>query len=178
MKVLLISGSLRSGSSNTAVLRTARALVPEGADSDLYMVLTELPYFDPDLDQDPLPDSVARLRERVHDADALLFCTPEYAGALPGAFKNLLEWLIGDADPRSISGKPVGYINISAGPTAARDAHDSLRKVLGFAGADLRVAAEIPVHRHMIGADGLISDPAVRGQAREVLETLLSPDRR
>jgi chromate reductase, NAD(P)H dehydrogenase (quinone) len=174
----MVSGSLRDGSTNTAMLRTVGKIAPAGAETVLYDALTALPYFDPDLDQDLLPGPVTRLREQVHNANALLFCTPEYAGALPGAFKNLLEWLIGDADPRSLSGKPVGYINISAGPTGARDAHASLSKVLEFAGADLRIAAEIPVHRHMIGAEGLIADATVRGQARDVLQALLKSEHR
>ncbi len=59
----------------------------------------------------------------------MLFCTPEYAGALPAALKNLLEWTIGDAGTYQ---KPVAWINAAgpAAPTGAADAHESLRKVL------------------------------------------------
>jgi chromate reductase, NAD(P)H dehydrogenase (quinone) len=175
VKVLLISGSVRSGSSNTALLMTAQRVAPAGVAMVLYEGLETLPYFNPDLDRDPVPDPVRGLRGHVHDADAILLCTPEYAGALPGVFKNLLEWLIGDAEPGSISHKPVASINISAGPTGARDAHESLAKVLGFAGADFRVRAAIPVHRHMIDADGLIGDHDVRQRVRDVIATMLAP---
>ena len=88
-QVLLISGSLRRGSTNTALLRTAQLIAPEGITAALYDGLDRLPHFDPDLDRSPLPDTVAQLRAAVHDADAILFCTPEYAGALPGSFKNV-----------------------------------------------------------------------------------------
>ena len=56
---------------------------------------------------------MAELRTLVHRADALVICTPEYTGALPGSLKNLLEWLIGDGDTRSLYRKPVAWINAS-----------------------------------------------------------------
>ena len=63
----------------------------------------------------------------------MLISTPEYAGALPGSFKNPLDWTIGDGE---IYDKPVAWINTAgpAAPSGGADAHDSLRKVLGLAG--------------------------------------------
>ncbi|MFI5774233.1 NADPH-dependent FMN reductase [Streptomyces sp. NPDC051658] len=89
--VLLLSGSLRAGSSNEAVLRAAQ----EGARTVRYAGLGELPHFNPD-DDDPdstgkLPCSVVELSAAIAGAEALLICTPEYAGTLPGSFKNLLD---------------------------------------------------------------------------------------
>ena len=77
---------------------------------------------------------------QIAAADALLLCTPEYAGALPGALKNLLEWTVGDG---STYRKPIAWINASgpAAPTGGADAHDSLRKVLGYVHADIVEAA-------------------------------------
>ena len=68
-----------------------------------------------------------------------MFSTPEYAGALPGAFKNLLDWLIGDDEPCSIYNKPVAWINASS--RGAVVAHESLHAVLGYAHADIVEAA-------------------------------------
>ncbi len=169
-KLLLLSGSLRDGSTNTATLRTAAELAPATITTVMFERIDRLPFFDPDRDHDPLPEAVRELRQAVHDADAILICTPEYAGALPGALKNLLEWLIGDAEPGSISGKRVGYINISAAPTAARDAHDSLRKVLRYAGAELTTETSIPIHRYMIDDRGVITDAQARAEIAEVLD--------
>jgi chromate reductase len=170
--VLLVSGSLRSGSTNTAVLRTARTVAPPDVDCALYGGLSALPHFNPDHDDGALPPTVAELRAEVHRADALVFCTPEYAGALPGSFKNLLEWLIGDDDTRSIYGKPVAWINAS--PRGAAEAHDSLAKVLGYAHATVldEVNAELPVTGPMIGSDGEIEDEVVRDQIRRVMAAL------
>lgn len=174
-EVLLVSGSLCSGSTNAAALRTAAAVAPDGVRPVLYDGLRDLPHFDPDLDRDPLPRPVADLRAAIHAADALLLCTPEYAGALPGAFKNLLEWTIGDDQPRSIYEKPVAWINVSGSPTGAADAHHSLAKVLGYAHASVVDAAcgVVPVSRGSIGPDGLIADPAIRSAIRGSLTTLV-----
>jgi NAD(P)H-dependent FMN reductase len=80
----MIGGSLRTGSVNAAVLRTAAALATGAVAAEIYEGLDTLPYFDPDADRDPLPPAVSRLRASIDAADAVLFCTPEYAGALPG----------------------------------------------------------------------------------------------
>ena len=168
--VLLISGSLRSGSTNTSVVRTARVVTPRSVVATVYEGLARLPHFNPDDDVDPLPAAVASLRSQIRTADALLFSTPEYAGALPGSFKNLLDWMIGDDEVGSIYEKPVAWINAS--PRRAAEAHGSLRRVLGYAGAVVVEAAcaELPVTAAMIGDDGLISVTAIR---REIVTVLV-----
>jgi len=110
----LVSGSLRAGSTNTAVLETARMLTPQRVKAVLYRGMGGLPHFNPDDDREgeTVHGAVAELREQVESADALLICTPEYAGALPGALKNLLEWTVGDAGTYR---KPVAWINASGG---------------------------------------------------------------
>ena len=164
--ILLISGSGRNGSTSTAVLRTAAALAPEEVGTVLYDGIGELPLFNPDHDREgaAVDRRVAGMRAAVARADAILLCTPEYAGALPAMLKNLLEWTIGDA---GTYGKPVAWINAAgpAAPTGAADAHDSLRRVLGYAGADIVEPAcvRVPVTREMLGRDGLVGDAAVRG---------------
>jgi NAD(P)H-dependent FMN reductase len=85
---LLISGSLRDGSTNTALLRTAMHLEVPGIVTVLYDEMGALPHFNPDLDAAPLPAAVDRLRTAIHSADAVLLSTPEYAGALPGSFRT------------------------------------------------------------------------------------------
>jgi chromate reductase len=155
-------------------MRTVQLVAPAGIMTVLYDGTDRLPHFDPDLDGHPLPPAVAELRAAVHRADAILFCTPEYAGALPGSFKNVLDWTIGDDQPDSIYQKPVAWINASASPTGGADAHDSLRKVLGYAQAAVveEACASIPVVRQAVGSDGLVDDPIVRSESLRVLTTL------
>lgn len=144
--LLMISGSLRAGSTNTAAINTAARLAPAGWVTEVHRGMNELPHFNPDDECVSLVDSVVRLRSAIETSDAILICTPEYAGALPGSFKNLLDWTVGGME---IVGKPVAWLNVSANATHAADAHDSLRKVLGFTGADIVEAAcvDIPVAR-------------------------------
>ena len=175
LRVLLISGSLRAASTNSAVLRTAQAVAPVGVATELYEGMASLPHFNPDDDAEGMAvhSAVAELRAAIHAADALLVSTPEYAGALPGSFKNLLEWTVGDA---STYRKPIAWVNTAgpAAPTGAADAHDSLRKVLGYVHAEIveDACTRIPVARNAIGADGLIADPGVRERAAGVLAVL------
>ena len=175
LRILLLPGSLRSGSTNVAVLRTAAAVAPSGVATDLYDSAATLPHFSPDDDPDgrPVHPAVDQLRAAVHAAGALLICTPEYAGALPGSFKNVLEWTVGDA---STYLKPVAWINASsrAAPTGGADAHDSLRKVLGYVGADIVEDAvlRLPIERAAVGPDGLIADPEIRDRLAGVIARL------
>jgi NAD(P)H-dependent FMN reductase len=173
---LLISGSTRAASTNTAMLRTVAALATPELTTELYADLAGLPAFNPDDDRDPLPEPVGRLRAKIHQADALLFCTPEYAGALPGAFKNLLDWTVGDAEPGSIHAKPVGWLNVAgpAAPSGGADAHDSLVKVLGYVGARVVDTAclRLPLTHEAVGADGLIADPTARNAALDAVRAL------
>ncbi|MGB9186331.1 MAG: NAD(P)H-dependent oxidoreductase [Solirubrobacteraceae bacterium] len=164
-RVLLICGSARAGSTNAAVLRTAAAVVPTGVETVYFDGLQRLPLFNPDDDLEgntPHPE-VAALRAAVQASDCVLICTPEYAGALPAALKNVLEWTIGDA---GTYGKPVAWINASgpAAPTQGADAHASLAKVLAYAGADVVAEAclRLPVSRGDVGPDGLLGDEAQR----------------
>jgi chromate reductase len=167
----MICGSLREGSVNAAVLRTAATLVTGAVSTERYEGLDALPYFDPDADHDPLPPAVACLRASIGASDAVLFCTPEYAGALPGSFKNLLDWTVGGAE---MYRKPVAWINASTAPGGAADAHASLRKVLGYLGTDLVEAAcvHIRVARASIDAEGVIQDPSIRSGIAGVLAAL------
>jgi NAD(P)H-dependent FMN reductase len=172
-RILLISGSLRAGSTNTAVLRTAQTAAPDGTIALTYEGLGGLPLFNPDDDTVPLDPAVSDLRMRIADADALLFSTPEYAGALPGPFKNLLDWTVGGGETY---GMPVAWINVSGSPTGAADAYRSLRTVLEYTGSDIvdEACVHIPVARSAIGSDGLIVDGVIRRQITDALRTLAS----
>ncbi len=169
-RVLLICGSLRGGSVNAAVLRTARTMATPGLVLALYERLGDLPHFNPDDDRDPLPEPVADLRARLNASDAVLFSTPEYAGALPGSFKNLLDWTVGGG----IQEKSAGWINASAFPGGALGTHEQLRTVLTYTNADIVPDAcrVVPVPRSAIDKDGIIVDDAIRSGIARALAAL------
>lgn len=176
-RVLAISGSLRRGATTTAVLHTVAAGAPASIEVVVSEALASLPPFNPDADTEPLPSAVLDLRTALAGADAVLLSTPEYAGSLPGAFKNLLDWTVGGGD---LSGRPTGWINTSVSPTGAVAAHEDLRRVLTFLGARIveDACVDLPVPRAAVGSDGLIVDRVVAKRAGETLRTLTRSTRR
>jgi len=173
MRLLLVTGSTRSASTNSAALRTARELVDDGVEVVLYEDLAELPHFNPDDDAEGAPPPpVAALREQIADADAVIFCTPEYAGTLPGSFKNLLDWTVGGGE---MDGKPAAWINVAA-PGRGGGAEATLRTVLGYVNAAPLPSAGIRVQvpHGATGADGMIADADARDALAQALRTLIA----
>jgi chromate reductase len=94
MRVLGISGSLRRGSFNGALLRHAGDLFEaESTEFEIYEGLRDLPAYDEDTELRKAPAAVARIRAAVREADAVFFATPEYNSSIPGALKNAIDWL-------------------------------------------------------------------------------------
>jgi chromate reductase len=172
MRLLLVTGSTRHGSTNTAALRAAATLLAPEVDAVLHDALAELPAFDPDQDRDPLPEPVARLRDELAKAHGVVFCTPEYAGTLPGSLKNLLDWTVGGGE---LYGKPATWINV-AGPGRRSGADETLRTVLGYVGADLLPSSGVRVNvpRDAVDDAGAVVDEAVRQALRAALATILA----
>jgi NAD(P)H-dependent FMN reductase len=171
VRLLLVSGSTRGASTNTAALRTACELAPPGVEATLYGGLAALPAFNPDDEEHgPVHPAVAQLREQLGAADAVLFCTPEYAGTLPGSLKNLLDWTVGNGD---LVDKPVAWVNVG-GPGRGAGAVATLRTVLGYVTADIVEAAcrHVPVARGSVSPDGILADPEVRDALCEILAAL------
>jgi NAD(P)H-dependent FMN reductase len=160
MRLLLLNGSLRAGSTNDAVLATVEQVAAAGVNVERYRDMALLPHFNPDDDHDPLPSAVADLRRAIDAADALLVCTPEYAGDMPGSLKNLLDWTVGGVETE---GKPVAWINASTSPAGATGTHRALRTVLTYTGCSVveDASVHVPVSRSAI-ADGVVVDPDLR----------------
>jgi len=167
MRILLISGSTREGSLHTAALRTAARFAPAEITASLYDGLRGLPAFVPG---EQTPDAVTFLRHRVNGADALLFCTPEYAGSLPGSLKNLLDWL---ADGGELDGKPVAWLSVAA-PGQADGAYATLDTVLAHGNARvLRPACiRVPLSLSMVDAQGIVTDPRLHMALLDMLQAL------
>ncbi len=135
MRILAISGSLRSGSHNTELLRLAAAAAPAGVELELYTGLKEVPAYDADDDVEPQPEAVERLKEAIAAADAVLVATPEYNSSIPGALKNALDWVSRPLLQSPLRNKPVAVISSSTGMFGGVWAQAELKKVLGAIGA-------------------------------------------
>jgi chromate reductase len=165
--ILLVSGSTRGASTNSAALRAAHATRDDDVTTVLYDGLAELPAFNPDHDHDPLPAPVVALRAAIATADGVLFCTPEYAGALPGSFKNLLDWTVGGPE---MYRRPVSWISVAAEGRGV-NAEASLRTVLGYVGTRISAAAgtRVTVGREDVDAAGVIGPGGVRDAIERAL---------
>ena len=136
------------------------ALTADAVTAVLYEGLAGLPAFNPDNDGENAPAAVTDLRRELAAADAVIFCTPEYAGTLPGSLKNLLDWTVGSGD---LYGKPVAWIN-AANAGRGEGAQATLTMVLAYVGAAVIEDAclRLPDARDAVGPDGLIHDPGIR----------------
>jgi chromate reductase len=113
VRVLAISGSLRQGSFNTALLRAAVALVPDGMTLTLQL-LHDVPLFNADVEAQGFPPGVVALREAVRAADGVLISTPEYNNSMPGVLKNAVDWVSRGKD-QPWAGKPLALLSASNG---------------------------------------------------------------
>ena len=175
IRILGISGSLRSGSHNTSLLRAAAQSLPSGAELEVYEGLRDLPPYDADLDVEPAPEAVADLREAIAAAEGVLISTPEFNGSIPGVLKNALDWASRPFPDNAFRGKPVSVMGASTGLFGAVWAQAETRKVLGILGADV-LDGELPVGQaHMaFGDDGHLADEDFRNALSELLGVLIS----
>ena len=141
-RILGISGSLQSRSSNTAIVRLASSLADQCSYVDVFDTLQLLPYFNPDLDVEPAPGAVADLRARARAADAVLIASPEYAHEMPGVLKNALDWLVSSGE---LYGKPVAILCAAPGPERGIYVRQALERTLDAEGAKIVASATVVV---------------------------------
>jgi chromate reductase, NAD(P)H dehydrogenase (quinone) len=173
-RILGISGSLRERSYNTALLRAAAELAPEGVEIEEFD-LREIPFYDADVETAGDPEPVAKLRAAVAKADALLFATPEYNRGTSGVLKNAIDWLSRPALASVLRWKPVAIVGASTGRGGTRNAQAQVRDALLFPGAILVAEPEvaIPVAWEHFDENGELTDERMRAALRELLDGLV-----
>ena len=175
MKILAISGSLRTESHNSALLRSAAALFPEDVELEFFDGLRAVPPYDEDDDVEPAPAAVVHLRNAIAGADAILIATPEYNHSIPGQLKNAIDWASRPLATNPLRNKPVAVVGASVGAFGAVWAQAELRKVLAATGARV-VDGEVAVgHAHQkFDADGRLDDDTLRETLAEVVDALVT----
>lgn len=174
MRVLAISGSLRRGSHNTALLRAAGARMPAGVELELWDGLEAVPPYNEDDDHESAPAAVIALRSAVAGADAVLIATPEYNHSVPGALKNALDWVSRPIATNPLRNEPVAVIGASTGIFGAVWAQAELRKVLSAIGArvvDRQLAVGQAAERV---AGGAVDDQELLAELGEVVSELVA----
>ena len=164
------SGSLRQGSFNSALLRAAAALMPEGSRLDMKSIADIPLYNGDDESAHGVPPAVAALKDAIAAADGLLVCTPEYNNSIPGVAKNAIDWLSRPADdiPRVFRGKPVALLGASPGGFGTILSQNAWLPVLRTLGAELWTGGRLMVSRAntVFDAEGKLVDARIQEQLR------------
>lgn len=171
--LLGLSGSLRAGSYNTALLRAAATLMPAGATLEI-ATPHGIPLYDGDVEQrEGIPAAVQALKDRLAASDGLLLVTPEYNNSLPGVLKNTIDWLSRPpADiARVFGGKPVAVIGASTGNFGTILAQNAWLPVMRTLGMRPWFGAKLMVSRAGQAFDerGALVDEKVKGQLEKFL---------
>lgn len=164
--IAAISGSLRLGSINSAVLRAATRLAPGDVTIILLDDVRTLPLFNPDLDNDTVAEPVLAFRRKLIAADGILIACPEYAHGVPGAMKNALDWVVASNE---LVNKPLALLN--AAPRASI-AQAALRETLTVMSAKLidEASVTLPITTKNITEAQILEDPAVCDALRDALQ--------
>jgi NAD(P)H-dependent FMN reductase len=174
IKIIGLSGSVRGASYNTALLRAAAGLVPEGVVL-VVRTLHGIPLYNGDDEAATgIPPAVAELKDLIAASDGLLLSTPEYNNSMPGVFKNAIDWMSrppDDAD-RVFGGKPVALMGASPGPYGtilSQNAWLAVLKTLGTrpwnGGREL-----VPRARTAFDAQGALVDESAKERLRKFVE--------
>lgn len=164
IRIAGISGSLRKGSYNTAALRAAGEMAPEGVKFEI-VTLEGLPLFNQDVEAEGWPEPVQRLRDRLAPVDGIVFSTPEYNYSIPGVLKNAIDWLSRPEGPDSpIFGKPAAIMGATPSMIGTARAQAHLRQVAFYNAMPLLANVEVLIARaaEKFDDDGRLTDEKTR----------------
>ncbi len=166
-----IIGSLRQASYNRALMQAA---IDAGPDAGLNIEIAEIidvPFYNQDVEDAGVPESVVTLRAAVNAADGLLIATPEYNQSVPGVLKNAVDWLSRPPRPQAFDGKPVGVMGTTPGIGGTRAAQYHLRQSL--TGLNALTMAQpmmvVPSAGSVFDDDGNLTDEKTAGYLRKFL---------
>ena len=128
-RVLAISGSLRTASFNTGLLRASREVAPDGMDVEIFDI-RGLPFYDGDLEAQGGQEPVGALKSAIRESDGVIFATPEYNRGTSGVLKNPIDWVSRDRQEGALMGKP-GTIIGAGGRSGTARAQMQLLETLG-----------------------------------------------
>lgn len=174
VKILGISGSLRKASFNSAALRAAQELAPEGVQLTIHAGLRDIPPYDDDVRTgEGYPPAVKALRAAIKDADALLIATPEYNYSTSGVLKNAIDWASRPPE-QPFDGKPIAIIGASGGLFGTARAQYDLRKMFVFLNGHVLNKPEVMIAQAAtkFDADGRLTDETSRGLIAQQLAAL------
>jgi chromate reductase len=173
IKILGIAGSLRKGSYNHAALKAAVGLVPQGAEIEIYDI-DGFPGYNQDHDGDP-PPKVTEFKQKIREADAILFSSPEYNYSIPGVLKNAIDWASRPYGDSAWNGKPAAIMGASIGAIATARMQYHLRQSMVFLNMFPLNHPEVMIGHaaEKFDVDGNLTDEGTREFIRKMLQALV-----
>ncbi|MFZ5667836.1 MAG: NADPH-dependent FMN reductase [Pseudomonadota bacterium] len=177
-QILGVSGSLRQGSYNSALLRAAQQLVPANVELVAGSIAGIPLYNGDDEAATGLPTAVETLKEQIVAADGLLLFTPEYNGSIPGVFKNAIDWA--SRPPKDVArifgGKPVAVVGASLGGFGTILSQDAWLGVLRALGTRPWCEGRLMVGRaaEVFDDEGVLADEQLRNRLKQYLAGFVS----
>lgn len=174
-RILGIAGSLRAQSFNRAMLREAANLVPDGVDLEIFELGADIPGFNQDEENNP-PQRMAEFKQKIRDADAILFVTPEYNYSVPGVLKNAIDWASRPYGDNAFSGKAAAIMGASIGAIGTARAQYHLRQMFVFLDVHAVNQPEVMItHAHeKFDEQGNLNDETAKDLMRQLLQALVS----
>jgi len=171
--ILGFAGSLRKGSYNKILLRTAKKYMPDNCNLDIFD-LEGIPPFNQDLEGNP-PERVKEFKDRIKNADAILIATPEYNYSMPGVLKNALDWASRPYGENAFFGKPGAIMGGSIGMLGTARAQYHLRQVCVFLNILLinRPEVMVPFIDKKVDGSGNITDEGTLAKIKELVNALI-----
>jgi len=178
VKVLGFAGSLRKGSYNRALLRTALEVAPPDVHIDTFDI-GSFPLFNQDVERTP-PESVKEFKLKIKAADAILIVTPEYNYSIPGVLKNAIDWASRPYGDNAFEGKPVALMSASIGMLGGARAQYHLRQTFVFLDMHPLNRPEVFVTfaPEKFDSDGRLTDEKARQLVVDLLTALAAWTRR
>lgn len=168
-RILGISGSTKAKSSNKAMLRYLAQQYADQIDLEIWDGIDKIPHFNPDLDNETPPETIADFRNKIEEADGVLICTPEYVFSLPGSLKNALDWLVSTV---VFSEKPTAMIVAAA---SGEKAFESLSLILRTIQAKMPDTSKLLIKggEGKVNAEGELIDPKTIQNLQTVMISLM-----
>lgn len=162
-QIVAVAGSLRQGSYNHALLRAAQELAPAVMRIQIHDI-SDIPFFNEDVEHRAIPSSVVRFREAVSAADGFLVATPEYNHGVSGVMKNAFDWLSRPPNKSVLDGKPSAIVGASTGMIGTARAQIQLRQSFVFTNTPVLLQPEVLVDRAQEKFDqaGVLTHDATR----------------
>ncbi len=172
LNILGIAGSLRRGSFNKAVLRSAISLAPSNVTLETFDI-GSFPLFNQDDEKSP-PEVIRQFKEKIRASDAILFATPEYNYSVPGVLKNAIDWASRPYGDNAWERKPVAIMSASVGMLGGARAQQHLRQMFVFLNMYPlnRPEVIIPNVADKFDSAGNLTDQHTKEKIQELLKAL------